>query len=221
MNMSTLPHLFFKDRTASQNGFTLVEVLVAVGLLAIVLASIFGIFTSVSTARNRLDANSSDYHRARVIFERLGRELRSVFYHSRDPQLAFSGEPGEDGYFRLEMTSTASTPLSAQGSGIARIVYRLYRDSDDPKEALTLLRNEQPAHFQAETNLLPRDMMRVSSQIEAMSFRFYANNQWHQQWNARLSGLPRLVEINLQIRSSKEGLVSFRSAFEVPEVTLP
>ena len=72
MSWSISHPLFFKRGPHSEKGFTLVEVLVAISILAILLTSVYGIFSSVSLARERLDADSAEYHRARVLFDRLG-----------------------------------------------------------------------------------------------------------------------------------------------------
>ena len=201
----------------SERGFTLVEVLVAISILAIVLTSVYGIFSSVSLARGRLDADSADYHRARVIFDRLGRELRGAYFAPKSANLAFVSEPTErDTLDELELTTTAVSPLSQTGSGIARVRYRLVMDSEDPENRLVLLRSEQPA-YQPAIELNDSDMMRLATGIENLVIRYYANGQWQAGWNGlSAGGLPEMVEINLQLRTREGAPVAFLSAFEVP-----
>jgi len=196
----------------------LVEVLVAISLLAILLTSVYGIFSSVSLARERLDANSAEYHRARVLFDRLGRELRGAYFRASDQNLVFTSRSVDDGPVELELTTSAVSPLSQTGSGIARVHYLLVEDPEDPTEGLVLMRSENPVHESTDEGAV--GMMRMVPGIKAMALRFYANGEWQTAWDGRTSGLPEMVEIELQLSTGREEPIYFISAFEVPEVTV-
>lgn len=216
MSWSISHPLFSKRGMHSNRGFTLVEVLVAISILAILLTSVYGIFSSVSLARERLDADSAEYHRARVLFDRLGRELRGTYFQPRSRNLAFAGHRVDDRSFEFELTTSAVSPLSQTGSGIARVHYLLVADEEDPDAGQVLMRSEHPVHESVDETAA--GMMRLIPGIEAMTLRFYANGQWQTSWDGQTSGLPELVEIALQLRGGRDEPVSFVSAFEVPEV---
>lgn len=214
MSWSTSRHLFSNDA----KGFTLVEVLVAISILAILMTSVYGIFSSVSLARDRLEADSAEYHRARVLFDRLGRELRGTYFQPSDKNLAFIGSSTDDGTLELELTTSAVSPLSQMGSGIARVHYLLVEDREAAAKSLVLMRSEYPVHEPIDEETA--GMMRLIPGIEAMALRFYSNGQWQEAWDGRTAGLPELVEIALQLRSAGEKPIHFISAFEVPEVKI-
>jgi general secretion pathway protein J len=216
MSWSISHPLFFKRGLHSERGFTLVEVLVAISILAILLTSVYGIFSSVSLVRERLDADSAEYHRARVLFDRLGRELRGTYFQPRSRDLVFAGRRVDNGSFELELTTSAVSPLSQVGSGIARVHYLLVEDEENSADGLVLMRSEHPVHELVDETAA--GMMRMVPGIEAMTLRFYANGQWQTSWDGRTSGLPELVEIALQLRAGGDGPIHFISAFEVPEV---
>lgn len=197
-----------------EDGFTLIEILVAISILAIVLTSVYGIFTSVSNTRERLDADSAEYHKARVVFDRLGRELRGAYFQPLNSDLVFTGNSADDESLELELTTTAFTPISQMESGIVRVRYQLGVDQDNDGSGLVLMRSEQPAYEKDTT----ADMMRFVPGINAMQIRFFSNGQWQTDWDSRVSGMPELVEITLQLRTKDERLVSFVSAFDVPRV---
>ncbi len=207
---------FIKRGIPSQRGFTLVEILVAISILAILLTSVYGIFSSVSLARERLDADSAEYHRARVLFDRMGRELRGAYFQPRSSGLVFSGSQDDDRSFEFELTTSAVSPLLQTGSSIARVHYLLVEDEENKEGGRVLMRSEQSVHESNDETTA--GMMRLVPGIEAMTLRFYANGQWQTSWNGQTSGIPELVEIALQLRVEGNEPVHFVSAFEVPEV---
>jgi general secretion pathway protein J len=215
MNWS-ISRLSYSRRKCSEQGFTLVEVLVAISILAILMTSIYGIFSSVSVARDRLDADSAEYHRARVVFDRLGRELRGTYFQPRDQNLLFAG--GDTEYI-LELTTTAVSPLSRTGTGLARVRYLLVTDPENAANGLVLMRSESPV-YDSEPDQEADNMMRLAPGIETMTLRFFADGQWQEKWDARSSGLPEMVEVALQLRRDGQESAQFVSAFEIPRLDI-
>ncbi len=221
MTKSILHRLFFSQESSSKNsgesGFTLIEILVAISLLAIVLTSVYGVFTSVSNASGRLDKDSAVYHRARILFDRIGRELRGTYFHPSNRDLVFHGSSIDEGDLELELTTTAVTPVIQAGSGIARVHYRLTKDQDNDGDGLVLLRTEQTLHS-SRRDAEGAGMMRLIPGVEAMSIRFFSNGAWQTQWDGLKSGLPELVEITLLLKTDKQDSVRFVTAFDIPQV---
>lgn len=189
-------------------GFTLVEVAIAVTVAALLLSAVYGVFASVSGARERLQVEGEGYHRARVLFDRLGRELRGAYLRADRPETHFSGGIDEAGEPFLEFSTSASSPV-ARGAGIAVVRYSLADDPDDPDGGgRVLLRSEQPLVGSGEE---PR-RYRLAAGIEELRLRFYDGGSWQEEWQ---EGLPQAVEVNLTLRAG-EAPVSFVSAVELP-----
>lgn len=214
------PFYFEPARCRGTRGFTLVEVLVAISLLAIVLTSVYGVFSSVSATKQRLDGDSADYHLARVIFDRLGRELHGAYFRAGDQTTLLRGGSNERGEPFLELTTTAVTPLSMAGTGIARVAYRLAEDPQRPPGSKVLLRSERPRQGPAASAEEP-GMMRLAPGVAALGLRFFAAGQWREEWDAHQGGLPEMVEISLLVGRGPPGETPFATTFRLPEVRLP
>jgi general secretion pathway protein J len=200
-------------------GFTLIEVLVAVSLLAIVLTSVYGIFGSVNSAKLRLDSDSAEYHLARVVLDRVGRDIHGVYYRTKDQTTMFRGGINDQGESFLELTTTAVTALNTTGAGIAAVRYRLALDQDSPdKSQRVLLRSEYPR--QLPVPAVDNSMTRLAPDVATMAFRFYYNGSWQEQWDAQQQGLPQLVEISMVIGQDPQKQTHFTTTFELPDISV-
>lgn len=200
-----------------RRGFSLLEVMVAIGIVAIILTAVYGIFTSVSNARDRLEQDGELYHRVRVIFDRIGREFRGV---------CPVGGPERNGVFRtgqdasghpiLELTTSATVQSGLQQTGVALVRYALAPDPEQPGGTV-LLRVEQSALVDDDT-LRQAGPMRMATGIAQLEWRFLIDDQWHNELDAARDGLPLLVELTLTMIDARGEKHPFRSAFELPDI---
>ncbi len=197
-----------QDAKSDQTGFTLIEVMVAVTILSLLLFTIYGVFSSVSTTKQRLEADGEGYHQARVIFDRMGREIRSAYTNRQNPDTIFSGGINEDGNPFLTLSTTAWTPQGGGGTGISLVHYELRDDTEFPGQKV-LIRNESPLFGKEDLEI--RDY-RLAVGIEAMTLAFYTDGQWTDQW---LEGLPEMVQVGLAAKVNGRE-VPFVTTFEVP-----
>jgi len=189
-------------------GFTLIEVLVAVVVTSLLLLSVYGVFSSVSGARQRVEADSAVFHQARVIFDRIGRELRGAYRTGRNTRTRFSGGLDRDGRPFLELSTTSATPQGSPG-GIVLVRYELRSTEEDPAR-LELVRMERPLFSD---DFRPDQSLRLAGGLLEFQMRFYAAGSWRESWNAD-DGLPQLVELTLS-EPSRTGPVTFVSAFDL------
>lgn len=211
------PRSCSKGRGQAAAGFTLLEILVAISIVALVLTTVYGVFASISAAKTRLEHDGELYQRARVIFDRLGRELRGV---------CPVGGPGQRGVLRagpdgagnpgLELTTSATAQLGVQQTGIALIRYTLGKDPEGGSER-ALFRSEQSA-LVSEEALRDSGPMRLASGVRELTWRFQVGDQWLAELDADRDGLPSLVEVTLTLTDSEGQPLAFRSAFELPDI---
>jgi general secretion pathway protein J len=140
-----------RSRWASQRGLTLLEVLVAVGILALVATLIYGAFDGMQRARTGIARIDDRYHQGRQALVRMSRELQSAFLSAHQPQLLtaslrttiFLGTDGGSSD-RVDFTSFSHQRLmrNKHESDQNELSYFLGRDPDRG-DKYDLLRREQ------------------------------------------------------------------------------
>lgn len=197
-------------------GFTLVEVLVAISIFAIAISSIYGVFTSISATKDKLDLDSETYHQARVILDRIGREIHGIYIRSSNGANILNGGFNEKGLVFFELSTTAAVSLNMNGVEFVSVRYELIEDHESDNGSYVLLRTEKPLLG----SMRPQDVppMRMASGIKSFRVRYFSENAWQNQWNEKLQGLPDMLEIMITIYDKKGEETPFLTAFKLPVV---
>ncbi|MDY0189484.1 MAG: type II secretion system protein GspJ [Desulfuromonas sp.] len=220
MRVSALTHFCSTDKcpraTSASRGFTLIETAVAIAIISIIITSVYGIFSSISATKQRLESEADGYTQARVIFSRIGQELRTSYLNTNNELSDFvaNGSIGSDGYNDdsnyLEFTSTSALLNTGEQSTMpVRIRYQLERNTDST--ICRLLRSAVPL-FDLSTE---PTYQRLSSQIKQLQWRFYDGSDWQESWDSSSSNqLPQTVEMSLILQSGEQE-VQVLSAFDL------
>lgn len=186
-----------------RRGFTLVEVVVAVLLVGILLTGVYGVFGTVSSARDRLDQEGIIYHQARIFFDRIGNELSSLRLSSFGQGAVFEGGSTVYGTPYLVFNTEVSSPLQPRHGGITRVRYEV----QDDEGTLTLYRSEQPLLLDVVTS----EQLVFVEGLTNVEIRYYGQGDWHDRWTG--SGLPELVEVTFEFENNAGAAIPFRSSF--------
>jgi general secretion pathway protein J len=208
-----LTHFYSTNKRRSivvdNGGFTLIEVVIAVALLSLVMSSVYGIFTTISSTEQRLQSEAELYHQARVIFDRLGRELSCSYLATSNENSAFSASNENNGSPYLAFTSTSAITKGAQQGGLVRLRYEL--NTEFNKKVGRLLRSSVPLFAPDD----PEKGQRLSSQIKQLQWRFYDGIDWQEDWDSGQSNsLPQTVEISITLMNNDHE-VSVTTAFDL------
>lgn len=188
-------------------GFTLIEVLLAILIGGLVLSSIYGIFSSVSNVSQRLAKEGEQYHKVRILFDRIGGELGSLRLDQigKDAVLA-SGKTVEGAQF-LEFNTELVSPWLERYGGISRVRYEL-REEDG---TATLYRSE---HLLL-ADLAEEEALPFIGGLTNFKIRYYRQGDWQDQWLGQSP--PQMVEIFFELDSDGYA-IPFRSSFVLPGV---
>ncbi len=197
-------------------GFTLLEILIAMFIFAVVLSTIYTSYTGTFRIVNETESQADIYGMARVALERIQEDLESVYI----PKDAKSPESVEDSPFVVEdkeikgrsadslrFISRAHLVFSEQeqASGTAEIDY--YVKEDEEGEGLVLYRADTPA-FQEKPEEGTGGLVLCDSLI-SVNFTYYddegeEHDDWYSTSEEFEDKIPKMVSVKLEFENSTD-----------------
>ncbi len=210
----------------SCSGFTLVEILLAMFIFAIVMSIIFTSYTATFRIIDETENQADVYRMARVTLERMYEDLESVYAAkpSEPPEseeesnqvVEFVGEEAEINGRRahsLRFTSRAHVVFSEQDqpSGTAEISY--YIEENDAEDNFVLYRKDTPRVGRAPD----RDAggLVLCEKLQSVTFFYYdAEGDVYDNWDSTSEEfedrIPRRVSIILEFANESDPEAPFR-----------
>ncbi len=206
-----------------QDGFTLIEIMIALVITSLVLTMVYSSFSAVMDTRERVTKASDLDTTARLVLTRLTREIESAFIVKRAEDLPpesrytiFEGEqdrvdqrPAD----RISFTTFAHTKRGADAdeSDQALISYEVEALPTEPgyEEPLALIRREwRRIAPPGETQFYEPRPIPLAEDIQGFRLRFLnEDGEWIEEWNSTdirmLDLLPVAVEITLTLRDER------------------
>ena len=131
-----------KDR----NGFTLLEILLAIFILATVLSTVFASYTGTLRMVSETESQAETYQMARIAFERILEDLESFYLpeQSETSEIGEEEQPFEFTHTSLRFPSRAHVVFGEedQSWGATEISYEV--TEGDEEEGMILYRREKP-----------------------------------------------------------------------------
>lgn len=210
-------------RPSLKNGFTLIEVMLALALMAFVTALIWGSFAQTVKVKQRIESAQERTHTIRLALMRMTREIEMAFLSGseaigvQERRTFFSGSANAD-VDELRFSWLGHQRLrgdSAEGD-TALITYYGAPDTDDPR-VRNLMRREtrrleakDPATMIGEAYVLCPDITRLK-----FSFYDFRSKEWRDEWDTvKADGfqyLPTQVKIFLTVIDERGKDVTFTS----------
>jgi general secretion pathway protein J len=192
--------------TSQNSGFTLLEVLIAVVLLGILAAALYGSYFGVIRARDRASSGMESQRELGATLDLIRREVSSAMV-SQDPRMRFVvldrdnfGAPAST----LELTTMLPPDIQVRGeSGIVDVIYQITKK--DTK--LILTRQEQDLIYLNNTNTSASTGTNAAAnagypqmeQINSFLVECYDGSKWVKTWNSPPQGLPQMVRVTVQV----------------------
>lgn len=221
--MSKKSPRYSDTRTAmGSHGFTLLELLLAMALLALVAAVVYGSFRATVAAMEHSTVSGAPAQQARVVLARLADELTSADWAENRQETFFVGASDEINGLpadRLQFTSRSHVwyPTQPLATELATIDYTPAQRSTSLPVAtasLQLWREEKATPFLVSGS--PERLL-VAEGLAGVEFRYYSDGVWEEAWDASASlKLPELVEIVLTFEDVSGREEEFRTMIALP-----
>jgi type II secretion system protein J len=205
-----------------ERGFTLIEVLLAVAILAVVVTMVYAAFERTATLGDQIEAAAEPYRTARLALARISDEVMSTFALKNDPGARFVGEDGltPDGQDAdmLSFTSRSrAVPEGLPASDENAVAYRLEGDRLIHTEVLNPL-GSGSGNIQS----LP-----LAEGLAGFKLRYRnpEDGAWRDGWDPAegVTGLPDAVEVTLLFPASgaegdpdRDGYLALSALVPVP-----
>jgi general secretion pathway protein J len=191
-------------------GFTLIEILIAVFILAIVLSTVYASYTGTFRLIRATETDAELYGMARTVLERMTRDLEATaIWKGAFTFTARQYNLGDREFTRLTFRSTAHIAFSEreETAGIAVIGYSVEEGTE--KEGYALSRSDS-LYRDPEKEAAPTGGFLLCDRIETLTYRFFDSvGREYETWDngddeAQKKKAPAMVEIRLSLVNEKD-----------------
>jgi type II secretion system protein J len=199
----------------SSRAFTLIEVLLALAICAIVLVAINAVYATAVRLRNKTSIAVDEAAPINQTFEILRRDLKSTVgpggflagdFKCGAPTMGASmGLSGEAGGSGLDFfTATGQLSDSAPWGDLQEVFYELKTPADRYQAGMDLVRCVNRNILSTGTQT--PDIQYLMSHVETLQFDCYDGTQWRNTWDTSSgdTNLPTAVRVRIQL-AAKEG----------------
>lgn len=229
-------------RAYGSRGFTLVEVILAIAILAVMMTIVYRVLWGVTQAKALIEDRRDGMYLANSVLNRLARELQLAV---KEPLLSpppgavgsspasgallpyLQGTTGADGStIRFSAKKAGQFAVDAVGnSGRAPRVMITYKVAQDAIEAgpgdtgLGLYREEVPDIQPIQKAYSQALSFPIHTSLVGLQFRYYnkRTRSWTAEWDGPITArqLPDIIEFTVALRSPKGFVQTYTSAVRV------
>ncbi|MFI4859632.1 MAG: type II secretion system protein GspJ [Phycisphaerales bacterium JB063] len=204
-------------------GFTLLEMILAVTVTAIISASMFVSLKIAFDTRERADDRLAGRHAARVLLDRVATDLEGVPQPTGRIATEFIGSDtrmgaGRDADSIAFVTSATALPTDKAMGDLRGVEYTLVSDPDD--DATNMLVRLVTDNLLASTTPEPTAQL-VARGVVSFNARYFDGGDWLDAWESaeQDNTLPTAIEITLTIRP-KLNHIDERDALEDHDIVI-
>jgi general secretion pathway protein J len=192
--------------TRTPRGFTLLEVMIAVAITAVIGAMASGIYQQIDRAATVAREQGERYAGARLALTRLSREVSMAFLSEHYDRAQFRDRPtlfkGDSDTLLFSTMAHVRLAQDAKESDQSMVEYRVERDPLSGEDAL--FRREK-ARIDDEPDRGGRKDL-VATHVKRLSLQYWdlRRKEWVREWSTRtperLNELPTRVRVELEVK---------------------
>ncbi len=179
-------------------GFTLVEILIAIGILGLVLVSIFSTWTAILRATRVGQDAAATVQRARMVAHVLEDSLSSAqFFAANQQYYSFLADNGDEPSLSFVARLSPSFPRSGKFGDldVRRLTFSVERGSDSSRQ---LVLRQNPLVMDLDIDEKEHPVV-LAKNVKEFNTQFWDPKEgWIDEWTAT-NQLPPLVKVTLQL----------------------
>jgi general secretion pathway protein J len=213
------------------SGFTLLEVLIALSIFAIIMVMVTTGLNAVLNFRDRIQVQQQRVHQLQLALFLLKRDIEQMVQYEGDPSSLISTDSEAIEFIR---TGISNPEAQMPRSHLQKIRYvysddqlirsfsdlRVLRDQKVEKSKKETIFSEQSKNFQEDLTEEPHWFSRtLLSDLKKVNFRFWVEKKWLKEWkepfvspSQRKYFLPQAILITIEMKSGKKISRIFRIA---------
>lgn len=212
----------FRTPLRNTHGFTLMEVLIAIAILAIVMAIVYGSFAQTRRVIDRAEGAVDELRGVRVAFNRMMLDLSMAFISPNDKDneyTVFVGTDSDAGGYpddSIDFTSYSNRIRNkdAKESDQMEVGYYLKRDYEG--KAVLLKREKKRLD---KNPMYGGKSYEITEDIVGLNFRYLEKGAWYDSWDSRAKSpavTPEAVEITIIVKDNSGTEQEYRTIAEIP-----
>lgn len=199
---------------AKTGGFTLIEVIVGLGILALLAGMIQGIYAASARSRDRAEARTATVHACSSVLTRLCDELGASFISKTRPDATYFRVATDSGERSTLDFATLMPPVHGlRAGGETRVYYELNPETrEDGGKSYVLQRSEiDDLAEDVERDGATYDMLKG---INTFSVKCFDGTEWQSEWRLGEGPDPKLpLAVKIEVTwGEKDAEQTFRTA---------
>lgn len=208
----------------AQAGFTLIEVMLSIAILAGASALIWGSFSLTSRGKEKAQRMIDRYQQLRLAMNRMAREISMAYLSKNDrfgtdnPRTMFvSDDQGRSGM--LTFSALGHVRLRENAKECDQSVVRYFVESDPERQGQSNLMRRESRRLGLEHPGEEGPAYVMLEDVEAVKFEFWdaISEEWRDSWNTRSADgqpdrLPDKVRIELTMKDETGETITLRTA---------
>ncbi|MBI5048566.1 MAG: prepilin-type N-terminal cleavage/methylation domain-containing protein [Deltaproteobacteria bacterium] len=194
----------FQISNSANNGFTLLELLIAVSIMSVVLTALYGSFFSVLSSQEKIENELERTREIRRFLDIFSLEIQSSFFKDNNSRTIFAG--GKKGSYNKpfsEVLFTAFTyPLIRGGYPVSDLLAVQYSVQENTDEVLTLYKKTWNPYTGDGKDGLSAE---VVEGVEGFEVSYFNGKDWAKTWDSSLEKkLPEAVRVVIAVKDRGE-----------------
>jgi len=206
----------------NQHGFTLIEIMLALTLMAFLTALLWGTMAQTAKVKTRIERAQDRTHTVRVALMRMSREIEMAFVNAetsgtQERRTMFSGVAhGDFDELRFSWFGHLRFRADQAEGDTAQVSYFSQLDPEDSM-LTNLLRRETRRLEAKDPKLIPGETYLLCPAISRLKFAYYDYKQkdWREEWDTTKADgqtyLPTQVRISLTVLDERGVPITFTS----------